>query len=262
MVTRRTLPLASLCGLALAGAALPAAAVQIQTSAFYSYNIESFEGLVPGPDVGQQLGFDGVYLPGYGGSYTFGSGVTLIGPNIDVFPGDAFVHDFRSGSPPPNLWGANGTIDGAEDVLTGSAYLAVFAAGTGEAAIDLRFATPQARVGAFVTGDAGTTISLDVYGAGDVLLESVTLNAVAIDQWIDNFLGIERPEGIVRVVFRGHDFGLDALMFDDTVISTVPEPRSAALLGLGLALLARRRRPRAARIAAASAHSGRSPSEV
>lgn len=223
----------------LAGAgvclSVPSAAVPIQTSDFYAYTIESFEGLVPGPDVGQQPGFDGVYLPGNGGPYTFASGVTLTGPNLDIFPGDAFVHDFSSGSPPANSWGANGRIDGADDVLMGRAYLAVFQAGSGEAAIELRFDTPQARVGAFVTGDAGTTISLDVYGPGDVLLETATVGTVHIDDWIENFLGIERDEGIVRVVFRGHDFGLDALMFDDTVVVPIPEPAGAALLALGLA---------------------------
>jgi hypothetical protein len=231
-------------GIAALGIALLAAragAVPISPSAFQTYSIESFERLTPGPGVGQQLGFDGVYLPGYGGSYTFGSGVTLIGPNVDVFPGDAFVHDFSSGSPPPNNWGANGVVDGPEDVFAGDAYLAVFEAGTSEAAIDLRFSSPQARVGAFVTGDSGTTITLEVYGVGDVLLETVTTAAVPIDQWIDNFLGVERSEGIVRMVFRGHDFGLDALIFDDTMIQAIPEPRSGLLLALGLALLASRR---------------------
>jgi hypothetical protein len=221
-----------------------AGAVPISPAAFQSWTLESFENLVPGPDVGQQLGFDGVYLPGYGGSYTFASGVTLIGPNVDVFPGDAFVHDFSSGSPPPNNWGANGVVDGPEDVLVGNAYLAVFEAGTNEAAIDLRFSSPQARVGAFVTGDAGTSITLEVYGVGDVLLETVTTSAVPLGQWIDNFLGIERTEGIVRIVFRGHDFGIDGLLFDDTVIQAVPEPRSGLLVGLGLALLAAGRRRR------------------
>ena len=234
-------------GIAAIGIALllatRAGALAITPSDFQTYSIESFEHLTPGPNVGQQLGFDGVYLPGYGSSYTFASGVTLIGPNVDVFPGDAFVHDFSSGSPPANDWGANGRVDGPEDVLAGNAYLAVFEAGIQEAAIDLRFSSPQARVGAFVTGDAGTSITLEVYGVGDVLLETVTTAAVPIAQWVDNFLGIERSEGIVRIVFRGHDFGIDALLFDDTVIQAIPEPRSALLLAFGLALLASRRRP-------------------
>ena len=233
-------------GIAALGVALlvagRAGAVPIAPSDFQTYTLESFEHLVPGPDVGQQLGFDGVYLPGYGGSYTFASGVTLTGPNVDVFPGDAFVHDFTSGSPPPNDWGANGVVDGPEDVLAGNAYLAVFEAGSDEAAIELRFGSPQARVGAFVTGDAGITITLEVYGVGDVLLETVSTAAVPIGQWMDNFLGVERSEGILRIVFRGHDFGIDALLFDDSVLQAIPEPRSALLVALGLALLASRRR--------------------
>lgn len=204
------------------------------------YAAEGFEGLVTGPDVGLQLGFDGVYLPGTGGAYTFASGVTIVGPNIDVFPGDAFVHDFRSGSPPPNHWGANGSVDGADDVLAGTAYLAVFEAGSASSAIELRFDQAMGQVGAFVTGDAGTTITLDAYDENGVLLESVTVSSVSLSQWGSNFLGLERTEGIWRVVFRGHDFGLDELGFSE--LDPVPEPSSAALLGLALAALAAARR--------------------
>ncbi len=222
----------------------PTAAVQISAWAFgTATSLESFEGLVAGPDVGMQLGFQGVYLPGNGGDYTFATGVTLTGPSIDVFPGDAFVHDFSSGSPPPNRWGATGDVNGPEDVPFGDAYLAVFESGSREAAIELRFATPQLRVGAVVTGDAGSTITLDVYGAGDVLLESRTVGAVTLDRWGWNFLGIERIEGIVRVVFRGHDFGIDGLAFEAPI--QVPEPRTALLLALGLAGLAASRGRRA-----------------
>src|SRR5262245_1502725 len=147
-----------------AGGVRPAAAVRISAWAFGSAtSLESFEGLTLGPDVGMQLGFQGVYLPGNGGDYTFASGLTLTRPSIDVFPGDAFVHDFTSGSPPPNRWGATGDVNGPEDVRFGDAYLAVFEAGSREAAIELRFATPQLRVGAAVTGRAGTTITLEVY---------------------------------------------------------------------------------------------------
>jgi hypothetical protein len=241
---------AALAALAVALAGLaaadprPASAARIGPWGFgAAASFESFEGLVAGPGVGMQLGFDGVYLPGNGGNYTFASGVTLIGPSIDVFPGDAFVHDFSGGRPPPNRWGANGDVNGPEDVVFGDAYLAVFEAGSNQAAIDLRFATPQLRVGAFVTGDAGTTITLDAYGAGGVLLESVTVSAVPITRWGLNYVGIERLEGIVRVVFRGHDFGVDALSFEAAI--QVPEPRTALLLSLGLAAVGALRRSRA-----------------
>jgi hypothetical protein len=228
----RALAAAGGIGLGLAGAA---GAAPITPFGFDGSNqIEGFEGLVAGPNVGVQLGFDGVYLPGTSGSYTFASGVTLVGPNVDVFPGDAFVHDFRSGSPPPNDWGANGRVDSADDVPVGTAYLAVFEAGGQMSAIEFRFSDPQHRVGAWVNGDAGTTITLEVYDANDVLLESVSVASVPLADWRWNFIGLERSEEIRRVVFRGHDFGLDQLVFG-VPPTPVPEPGSAALVALGLA---------------------------
>jgi hypothetical protein len=245
---------AAAAGLALAAAAAGAAPIGPSALGVGS-RLEGFEGLVPGPDVGVQLGFDGVYLPGTTGAYTFGSGVTLVGPNVDVFPGDAFVHDFRSGSPPPNDWGANGTVDGPEDVMSGTAYLAVFEAGSLSAAIELRFDEAESRVGAFVTGDAGTTITLEVYDVNDVLLESVTVASVPLAQWDANFLGLERPEGIWRVVFRGHDFGLDDLVFEGAV-APIPEPSTAVLVALGVTGFAAVRRRAAAPSAAHAARTG------
>ena len=234
-----------LLGLVLGLFAVPAQAVPIGTASFASFRIESFEHLTPGPTVGQQPGFSGVFLPGNGAPYRFASGVTLVGPSVDVFPGDPFVHDLRAGGAPPNDWGANGTIDDAGDVLMGSAYLAIFQAGTREASIELTFDAPQARVGAFVSGEAGSTITLEVYGAGGVLLESATVATVPVGGWIDNFLGLERQEGIERIVFRGHDFGLDALLFDDTFAASVPEPATLLLVAAGLGALAVRRPVRA-----------------
>jgi hypothetical protein len=227
------------CALALAAVlASPAGAARISPFGFSGVNrIEGFEGLAPGPNVGVQLGLDGVYLPGTAGAYTFASGVTLTGPNVDVFPGDAFVHDFRSGSPPPNDWGANGRVDSADDVPVGTAYLAVFQAGTQMSAIEFRFAEAQYRVGAFVNGDFGTTVTLEVYDVNGVLLESATVGSGPVDEWGTNFVGIERPEEIWRVVFRGHDFGLDQLVFG-VPATPIPEPSTGALAGFGFALLA------------------------
>ena len=237
-MVRRQLRHFALC-VGLLASADPAQALRIGTSAFSNFRIESFEHLNAGPAMGQQPGMAGVYLPGNGApTYRFASGVTLVGPSTDVFPGDPFVHDLRHAGAPPNDWGANGRIASAADVLMGSAYLAVFQAGSADATIELTFDQPQAHVGAFVTGEAGSTITLEVYGEGNVLLESASLAAVPIDQWIDNFLGLGSEEGIVRVVFRGHDFGLDALLFDQSFPVTIPEPgtlvlASAGLLGIG-----------------------------
>jgi hypothetical protein len=246
MVRRQLRQIALCSGLAafgLAGGTGPTHALPIGTSAFSNFRVESFEHLTPGPAIGQQPGLAGVLLPGNGApTYQFGSGVRLVGPSTDVFPGDPFVHDLAYAGAPPNDWGANGTIASAADVLMGSAYLAVFQAGTMDATIELTFDQPQAHVGAFVTGEAGTTITLEIYGAGDVLLESASLAAVPIDQWIDNFLGLGSEEGIVRVVFRGHDFGLDALLFDQSFPVAIPEPRTALLVAAGLIGVALRRR--------------------
>ncbi|HEX2483914.1 MAG TPA: hypothetical protein VHQ66_01350, partial [Myxococcota bacterium] len=46
----------------------------------------------------------------------------------------------------------------------------------------------------------------------------------------------ERAEEIWRVVFRGHDFGLDQLVFG-VPPTPIPEPSTGVLAGFGLALL-------------------------
>jgi hypothetical protein len=230
---------------AFAGAlAAPAGAVPIGRSDFVRFVVESFEHLEPGEDVGVQPGLAGVYLLGNGDPYRFASGVTLVGPSRNVFPGDPFVHDLGVPGATRNDWGANGVVDAAGDVPMGSAYLAIFEAGTREASITLTFDTLQARVGASVTGQAGSTVTLEVYGPGGVRLETRTVSTVPVAGWRSNFLGIERTEGISHVVFRGHDFGIDGLRFDDLGLAPVPEPKSAVLVAFGLAVLAAARRPR------------------
>ena len=77
-----------------------------------------------------------------------------------------------------------------------------------------------------------------------MLLDSASVAAVPIDQWIENFLGLGSEEGIVRVVFRGHDFGLDALLFDRSFPVAVPEPGTFGLVAAGLCALAGVRRTR------------------
>jgi hypothetical protein len=106
------------------------------------------------------------------------------------------------------------------------------------------------RVGAFVAGAAGSTITLEAYDALGNLLESMTIASPTVAAWGSSFVGLERSEGIRRVVFRGADFGLDGLTFE---AAPVPEPSVmllASVGALGLWLLGERRPRASARSAA------------
>jgi hypothetical protein len=209
--------------------------------------VEHFEGIGAGPNVATSA-FANILLPGSTGAYTFASGVTLAGPNPGLFANGAFLHD--AGAPgATNDWGANGAVGSAAAVpdpwgLPSSAYLGVFdGLGAGSVMLDLTFATDMYRVGAWVAGYAGTTITIETYDASNALLETSTIPAPTVAAWGGSFLGLERAEGIRRVVFRGTDFGVDGLTFDPTPLP-VPEPQLAlvllAALGIVAALLEKR----------------------
>jgi hypothetical protein len=195
--------------------------------------VESFEGHVAGPNISLGLG-QSLLLPGTVSAFSFASGVVLSNPvpNPGVFNEGAFVHDFALGSDVQNNWGGTRVVNDAGDVPFGSAYLGAFDPATGTALVEFTFAAGMLRVGAYVTGFTGTTVQLDVYGTSG-LLESHTVSTVALGQWSSNFLGIENAAGIVRVVFRGQDFGLDGLTFEPNPIA-VPEPNTLAALAFGL----------------------------
>lgn len=211
--------------------------------------VESFEGIGVGPNVGA-TGFANIVLPGTSSSFTFGSGVTLTFPvpNPGLFTNGAFLHDLALPGA-INNWGANGNVDSAADVpdpwgQVSSAYLGIFDnVGAGSVSLALTFASDMLRAGAWVAGVAGSTIRLDAYDAGGALLESVVILAPSVASWgnAGSFLGLERTEGIRTLVFTGTDFGLDGLSFEPVPV-VVPEPASAAMLGLGVVALSRGRR--------------------
>jgi len=226
--------LLALAALALLAGA-PASATPIGASAFgASQVVESFEGLVAAPpNITIGLGAS-LLQPGIVSAFAFASGVVLTSPvpNPGVFNKGAFVHNFALATDVTNNWGSNGTVASAANVPMGSAYMGAFAS-AGNATIELSFATPQDRVGAYVTGVNGTNVTMRVYDSSGVLLETVSAATVLVGSWGTNFIGIERPDQIARVVFSAPDFGLDGLTFENDLL-LVPEPSTLSALAMGL----------------------------
>jgi len=227
----------TLCALAAVAAlaAGPASAIQIGAGAFGAGKIvESFEGLTPGANITLGLGAS-LLQPGTVSAFPFASGVVLTGPipNPGVFNTGAFIHDFALATDVTNNWSANGSVSSAANVPMGAAYMGAFA-GSGNAYLQLDFATPQDRVGAYVTGVSGSSVAMSVYDASGTLLESHSVATVPVASWGTNFIGIERANQISRVVFTAPDFGIDGLTFENDPL-LVPEPSTLATLAMGLA---------------------------
>jgi hypothetical protein len=222
--------------LVLSGWAGAASATPIGPGAFGALvQVESFEGQTPGPNIalglGQSLLEPATTLPWFG----FPTPVWLTSPtpNPGYDQGGAFIHDFALGNDVQNNWGGSRIVNDGGDVPFGDAYLGAFAPGAGTTSFELTFGYVVDRVGAYVTGAVGTTVRMDVYDLGGALLESRTVNTVNLNQWQNNFLGIQNLAGIKSVVFTGADFGIDRLMFEPNPI-TVPEPGTLPALALGL----------------------------
>jgi hypothetical protein len=71
------------------------------------------------------------------------------------------------------------------------------------------------------------------YDASGTLLETVNAVTVPVGSWGTNFLGIQRPDQISRVVFTAPDFGIDGLTFENDLV-LVPEPSTLTALAMGL----------------------------
>jgi hypothetical protein len=216
-------------------AAAPASAIPIGPAAFGATKVvESFEGLTPAANITLAYGAS-LLTPGTVSAFTFGSGVMLTSPvpNPGIFNAGPFVHNFALATDVTNNWSSNGSVSSAANVPMGSAYLGAFAA-SGNASFTLTFASPQDRVGAYVTGVNGTNVTMRAYDASGTLLESVSAATVPVANWGTNFIGIERPDQIARVVFTAPDFGIDGLTFENDPL-LVPEPSTLMSLVMGLA---------------------------
>jgi hypothetical protein len=229
---RRTLALQLVAAALFAAGS--ASATPITPAAFTSFQvIESFEAVATGPNVNIGLGVS-LLQPGIVSAYTFASGVTLTSPipNPGVFNAGPFIHDFARGSDVQNTWGTTGTVNDPTDVPFGTAYLGAFT-GSGTTSFTLVFATPQDRVGAYVEGASGSTITMRTYDGSGTLLDTIAGSPVTLSAWSGNFLGSQVANRISRVTFTGLDFGIDALTYEDNPL-LVPEPSTATSVLLGL----------------------------
>jgi hypothetical protein len=196
---------------------------------------ESFEGLSLGPNVGEYRPGDS-FAPGIVAPYTFVSGITLTRPVPNPVPGDAedeigtaTIGDFlREGEGGFGV-GEQGGVDDESDVPFGTAFLGMD--GENELAnVEFTFPFAVHRVGAFVT--AASDIEMTVFDSNSSQLETHSISPVVVSDWASNFIGIENPNGVRKVVFHGDFLVVDGLRFEP-----IPEPTTASLLVVGLAVL-------------------------
>jgi hypothetical protein len=197
--------------------------------------LESFEGIVVGPNVGPSA--FGYLIVGTVGPYTFPTGVILTQPIPGAFT-RILSGDFARGVAPWDL-GNNGRV-GAANVPLGTAYLGLNNLSPGTIPfVEFVFPNDVLRVGALVDAAAGggqnNMITMTVLDVNSVVLESFTIAGTPVANWGNNFIGLQQS-GIRRVRFSGDFEILDGLRWE-AAGAAIPEPGTLTLLGIGLAVL-------------------------
>ncbi len=207
--------------------------------------VESFEGVLPGPNVNSQLvgSEDNAYLiPGTSTPYAFASGVTMTAPIPNTSVASVVIPDFAyaaSLDPATSTeWGAGvAHIEVAEHVPFGDAFLA---AGTSAAFVEFTFAEDMLRVGVSVLATTPYDVTMEAYDSGDALIETLAIEGVGsgvsaplpqtptnliADAWEANFLGVENEAGIRKVRIYATNPALDGLIFEN------PDPDGDGIAG-------------------------------
>ncbi len=154
-------------------------------------------------------------------SLAAGPGATLTGADVSANPQTIVNSPIGS---PDSLYGYNTT--------SGGANFASFYGGS----MTLTFATPVTAFGAYFSGlqiPSENVVTANFEGGG-----SETVGTVLNDGGIE-FIGFTSNVGITSVFM---DMPGDIVGVDDIRYSAVPEPATMAVLGLGLAAAARRRK--------------------
>lgn len=106
---------------------------------------------------------------------------------------------------------------------------------------ELIFSVPVTKVGMTFGTSLAANVTLELFGPGDVLLESLTLIGTALSSGsLEGFIGLEAGSlvSVARVTSHGlgsgasFNFSIDNVRFEGPGVAAVPEPTSIALAGL------------------------------
>ena len=201
----------------------------------FAGTVESFEAVAV-DDASNGTGnweFYNNFTVGHGNVTTFGTGVMFTAPilpngSYGNATGDPFINDFRLNSGMTNGWNTGNVYPA--DVPDGTAWIGAWAVpSTTPRSIEFTLPAPMLRVGAYVDGTSSSVITMRAYDASNTLLDTQTINAVAVANWDTNWIGIQVSSPLItKVTFDSLDFGVDNLTFQ------VPLPPAVLLLGSGL----------------------------
>lgn len=183
--------------------------------------VESFENIGETPNSPAAIFDDyadlGFLQPGYLSEYRFASGVRLLepAPNDGEDNGEVLVGDFDRPTGP--TWGldGNGSVETADDVPDGSAYIGRNIEENGT--LVFGFDQPAFSVSAVVTavtGELSGRVGVAAYDANGQLITGARIASVEVGDWDTNVISVTSTVPIAKVVFTGDYLILDELSFD------------------------------------------------